>query len=81
MPVSGFPVVISTNGRGMAVKAVLDNAPLMTIATNGIGMPIVISDNGAPFVIDGYTPPAQLRVLSSDNGSPLMSESGNYLET
>lgn len=56
----GVPVVIATNGIGLPVKAVLvgdlnrDKAPIMTIATNGKGAPIVISANGAPFVIEGY---------------------------
>lgn len=58
----GFPVVVATNNIGIPVKPVLvgdlnrDRAPVMTIATNGIGTPIVISQLGAPFVIEGYTP-------------------------
>lgn len=52
----GFPVVISTNGYGMAVKAVTANAPTMTVATNGYGTPIVLSENGAPFIVEGNTP-------------------------
>lgn len=57
-----FPVVIATNGYGVPVKPVLvgdlnrDRAPVMTIATNGKGAPIVISQLGTPFVIEGYTP-------------------------
>lgn len=83
MPVLGAPVVVSTNGYGTPVRPVADKAPLLTVSTNGRGMPIVISDNGAPFVVDGYSPPVQLRiaVLSSDDGAPLVSESGKYLET
>lgn len=58
----GIPVVIATNGIGIPVKPVLvgdlnrGRAPVMTIATNGQGTPIVISDKGTPFVIEGYTP-------------------------
>lgn len=54
--VSGIPVVISGNGLGLPVKPVASDAPLMTVAENGFGSPIVISDLGAPFVVDGYTP-------------------------
>lgn len=57
-----FPVVIATNGFGIPVKPVLvgdlnyDRVPVMTIATNGRGAPIVISNLGAPFKVEGYTP-------------------------
>lgn len=50
---AGIPVVISTNGFGIPVKAVLKNAPTMTVATNGRGIPIILSDNGQPFVVEG----------------------------
>lgn len=49
----GIPVVIATNGYGLAVKAVTANAPTMTVATNGYGTPIVLSENGSPFVVEG----------------------------
>lgn len=55
---SGIPVVIATNGKGMAVKAVTDRAPLMTVAANGFGIPIVLSDLGVPYVVEGAGPPA-----------------------
>lgn len=57
-----FPVVIATNGYGVPIKPVLvgdlnrDRVPVMTVATNGKGAPIVISQLGTPFVIEGYTP-------------------------
>jgi hypothetical protein len=54
---SGVPVVIATNGLGMPVRPVEDNAPVLTIADNGFGAPIVISDNGAPFIVEGYVLP------------------------
>lgn len=54
--VEGIPVVISGTGIGLPVNPVSGNAPLMTVATNGIGVAIVISDLGAPFVVDGYDP-------------------------
>lgn len=52
----GIPVVISTNVLGIPVSQVDAKAPVMTIAGNGLGAPIVISDIGAPFIIEGYTP-------------------------
>ena len=53
----GIPVVMSENGLGLPVRPVEANAPVMTIANNGYGAPIVISDLGAPFIVDGYVPP------------------------
>lgn len=56
---AGIPVVIATNGIGLPVRPVDASvaAPLMTTAPNGIGAPIVISDNGTPFIVeDGVTP-------------------------
>lgn len=54
---SGQPVVIAENGLGIPVRPVEASASVMTIADNGYGAPIVISDNGAPFIVEGYTPP------------------------
>ena len=56
---SGVPVVIATNGRGFPVNPVEANAPVLTIADNGYGAPIVISERGAPFIVEGYTPPEE----------------------
>lgn len=53
---SGAPVVISTNGYGLPVKPVDEDAPVLTVAANGFGTPIVISDWGAPFIVEGYVP-------------------------
>lgn len=53
--VKGFPVVFSPNG--IPVRPVSSNAPLMTVADNGYGLPITISDNGAPFIVEQPTPP------------------------
>lgn len=53
----GIPVVIAENGKGVPVRPVEDNAPVMTVAENGFGSPIVISDLGAPFVVEGIAPP------------------------
>lgn len=55
---SGIPVVVAANGRGIPVRAVTANAPLMTVATNGRGTPIVLSDKGAPFIVQGLYDPA-----------------------
>jgi len=48
---SGRPVVISE--RGIAVRPVLNNAPLMTVAANGFGEAITISALGQPMIVDG----------------------------
>lgn len=52
----GIPVVVSTNGYGLPVKAVSSNAPVMTVASNGYGTPIILSDLGTPFVVEGSGP-------------------------
>ena len=45
---------------GPGTFAIVDaNAPSMTIAANGIGAPIVISDLGTPFIVNGYVPPEE----------------------
>lgn len=54
---TGFPVVIATNGLGIPVRPVETNAPVMQVTDNGLGVPIVISELGAPFIVTGYTPP------------------------
>ena len=54
---SGPPVVIAANGLGLPVRPVEADAPVLTIADNGFGAPIVISDLGAPFIVEGYVPP------------------------
>lgn len=52
----GFPVVITNNATPFV--AVTENAPVATVATNGLGSPIsVVSDNAPPLIIEGYTPP------------------------
>lgn len=53
MAVKGFPVVIAANGIGIPVKPVDGRAPLMTVSENGFGTPIVISDLGTPFIVEG----------------------------
>lgn len=79
----GFPVVIAENGKGFPVHPVESGYPLMTIATNGKGAPIVISDLGAPFVVDGYTPPEPelLAALSSDDGALIVDDNDEIVET
>lgn len=47
-------VTISPNGIGVPVRPVDKDAPTLRLTTSG--MPIVISDLGAPFIVDGYTP-------------------------
>lgn len=55
----GIPVVIATNGRGIPVRAVEKNAPVMEISPNGFGQPIVLSDLGAPYIVRGAGPGPQ----------------------
>ena len=52
-----FPVVIATNGLGIPVVPVTENAPTATVAANGLGAPIVIATNGlgAPLILLNYT--------------------------
>ncbi|WP_156028987.1 hypothetical protein [Sphingobium sp. DC-2] len=52
---SGQPVVVTTNG-GIPVKPVEADAPTLTVATNGFGAPITITDDGTPFIVEGYEP-------------------------
>ena len=55
MPVLGAPVVIATNGKGVAVTQTTKGAPV-TIAANGFGMPIVeVASGGLPIT---YVAPA-----------------------
>lgn len=49
----GPAVTIATHG--FPVRAVDSGAPELTLKDSG-GVPIVISDRGAPFVVDGYNP-------------------------
>ena len=62
MPVLGAPVVIATNGKGVAVTQTTKGAPV-TIAANGFGMPIVeVASGGLPITYVGGVPatiPAQ----------------------
>lgn len=52
MAVRGAPVVIATNGRGIAVTQTERGAPL-TIAANGLGVPVVVVPSGGiPVNID-----------------------------
>lgn len=79
MPTQGFPVLIVERG-GFPVRPVEANYPLMTVATNGLGTPITISDLGAPFVVQGYDPLTQF-ALSSDDGSNLIDDDLQVMET
>lgn len=54
-----IPVVIAENGFGIPVRPVEANAPPMQVADNGLGTPIVISDLGTPFIVNGYVPPEE----------------------
>lgn len=52
----GAPVVISEK-YGIPVRPVDRDAPVLTVAENGLGTPIVITENGAPFIVEGLIPP------------------------
>ncbi len=58
MVANGVPVVVSENGIGFPVHPVEADAPLLKIAENGLGAPIVIVDDpkAPPFIINGYSP-------------------------
>lgn len=65
-----IPVVIATNGRGIPVRAIEGNAPVMQVAGNGRGIPIVLSDLGAPFIVQGLGPdpePGEWDVTATEN--------------
>lgn len=50
---AGFPVVV-VEDFGIPVVSVPEGAPLATVATNGLGTPIVlVEENGTPLVIEG----------------------------
>ena len=55
----GIPVVISNNGFGLPVNPVEGNFPTMTVSANGNGLPIIISENGVPFIVQGYEPESE----------------------
>lgn len=53
---SGIPVVV-VERFGLPVKAVEGRAPVMTVSPYGMGIPIVLSEWGAPFIVEGLVPP------------------------
>lgn len=77
----GHPVVIADNGKGFPVNPVTERAPLLTVAENGKGAPIVISELGAPFIIQGYEGEVMGLALSGDDGSNITDDDGNPVET
>lgn len=81
MMIKGFPVVIAESGKGFPVRPVESGYPLMTIATNGKGAPIVISDLGAPFIVQGYEPPVEGLALSGDDDANILSDDNEPVET
>lgn len=73
--IMGIPVVIASNGRGICVRNVTSGAPVMTVATNGFGIPIVLGTKGIPFVVQGGgtptpTPAPSFSVQPSITGTP-----------
>lgn len=57
---SGIPVVIVEEG-GIPVVPVESRAPVMTVAENGLGIPVTLTDakKGAPFIIEGLPEPEE----------------------
>lgn len=51
-----IPVVVASNGLGLPVRQVDGGAQVMQVATNGLGVPIVLSSLGVPFVVRGLGP-------------------------
>ena len=47
---SGIPVVIVAEG-GVPVTQVAEGAPVLTVAENGFGLPVTVTEDAAPFVI------------------------------
>lgn len=74
------PVVIIESG-GFPVRPVETGFPVMTVADNGIGTPITITDLGAPFIVQGYEPPMEGFALSGDNGANILSDDDEPVET
>jgi len=64
----GIPVVISSHG-GIPVRQVTSGAPVMTVATNGFGIPIVLSNRGLPFIVQGLAPAPSWSVQPSISGT------------
>lgn len=72
----GIPVVVVSSG-GVPVNPADRLAPLMTVAGNGLGVPITLTPHGAPFVIDGLD---TLSALSSDDGANLTDDDDTVME-
>lgn len=75
----GIPVVILDSG-GVPVTAVDSGAPVMTVAENGAGMPITLTENAAPFILEGYNldPPVSLVGFELDSMSGNGGDIGYY---
>lgn len=52
----GIPVVIVESG-GVPIRPAEARGPVMTVAENGAGMPITLTDRGAPFIVQGLDEP------------------------
>lgn len=77
----GLPVVLSDTGTPFV--SVTENAPLATIATNGLGTPILLVESGAhPLIIQGLPEPElELLALASDDDEVLLDDDDNLMET
>ena len=75
----GIPIVVTNNVLGFPVKPVDRGAPLMSVVTNGLGAPVTISANGAPFVIDGLEP--DTIDLVTNGGNSLVTDLDEILTT
>lgn len=62
MALKGVPVIITAK-NGVPVRPVEKDGPLMTVATNGIGAPVTISERGAPCVVQGLFDPAAVALF------------------
>lgn len=65
---TGLPVIIVESG-GLPVSQVEAGAPVMTVAQNGLGIPITLVDNAAPFIVQGTEPPVTPAAFSAGDWS------------
>lgn len=86
---AGIPVVIVASG-GIPVTPVQSDAPVMSVSPSGLGTPVTLSNNAAPFIIDGgFAPfnvslpfitgiPEEGETLTGDTGTWAASPSPSY---
>lgn len=71
---AGVPVVI-VEKNGVPVRPVDNGAPVLTVADNGLGTPIIITDKGAHFVVQGLATPPVNTAVPVITGTPRVGQS------